>query len=76
MNTQIDKSRLFKRAWYLVKKQFYTLSQALKKVWAEMKEYAKEKASEIAIKVDFSTPFKVSADSMQAYYNSTAYKGD
>ena len=36
---QINRKRLFGRAWYLVKTDGLTLSQALKQVWKEIKEY-------------------------------------
>jgi hypothetical protein len=44
--SSFNKSRLFKRAWYLVKNRMYSMSYALKVVWREMKEYAKQKEEE------------------------------
>ena len=75
----INKSRLFKRAWYLVKNQGYNLSFALKKVWSEMKEYiaekAKEKANEHLPEYQGST-FCYSEETMRDFYQSNCYKGD
>jgi predicted amidohydrolase len=78
-NTAIDKSRLFKRAWYLTKNKYGSFAYNLKKVWAEMKEAIKERISkiEMAITPEYTgcnwTP---SAKTMAAYYNSSCYKGD
>jgi hypothetical protein len=43
----IDKSRLFKRAWFLVNKNSYSLSYALKLVWSELKQAVKDAAVKI-----------------------------
>jgi len=75
----INKSRLFKRAWYLVKNQGYNLSWALKKVWSEMKEYIAEKANEKAnehLPEYQGSKFYFSEDAMREFYMSNAYKGD
>lgn len=40
----INKKKLFRRAWFLVKEKYYDLLYALKQVWKEMKVYAYEKA--------------------------------
>lgn len=67
----INKSKLFKRAWFLVKTKGFNLSLALKIVWAEMKEYILEKAKE-ALYADF-VPTKVEssmcAESMENWKN-------
>lgn len=83
MKTSIDKSRLFKRAWYLVKARYYSLSFALRTVWAEMKEAIKRAASELSLAESLQNPqnsvsaaFNPSSEAMQSYYNSNAYKGD
>ena len=77
--TKINKSLLFKRAWYLVKTKYVSFSYALKMIWSDFKQAAKRKAdAEICEKMNFSasTPFAPSAETMQAYYNSNDYKGD
>ena len=83
MTLAIDKSRLMKRAWYLVKERGYKIGYAMKTVWGEMKAYAVEKKNELAylesLKMpqnSLSVPFNPSADTMQSYYNSSCYKGD
>ena len=55
MKPTINKSRLFSRAWALVKgkveaRGFYgeTLSEALKFVWAEMKAYVSKEVARLA----------------------------
>ena len=79
MTTTINKSRLFKRAWYLTKTKYGSFAYNLKKVWAEMKEEAKKQAAKF-INVSFPemtiSTWTPSPEAMQAYYNSNAYKGD
>jgi len=82
-NNSINKSRLFKRAWYLVKRSGYSLSYALKTVWAEMKAYAIEKANELDYLESLKNPqnsvsvaWNPSPEVMAAYYNSNCYKAD
>jgi len=48
----IDKSRLMKRAWYLVKNQGFTLGFAMSKVWKEMKEFIAEKVNQAKAKIE------------------------
>jgi len=81
--TTINKSRLFKRAWYLVKERGYKLSYALRTVWAEMKAYIIKQANESAYTESLRNPqssvsvaWNPSPESMAAYYNSSCYKGD
>lgn len=79
-NYKIDKSRLFKRAWYLFKQGFAgTFSYYLKQVWAEMKKALIEKIR----KIEYAnypeyrgTTWAPSAETMAAFYNSNCYKGD
>jgi len=82
-NNTIDKSRLFKRAWYLVKEKSYSLSYALITVWKEMKEAIKEIANKLALAESLQNPqnsvsvaWNPTTETMAAYYNSNAYKGD
>lgn len=77
----INKSRLFKRAWYLVKTCGYSISNALKKVWSEMKAYAIEKTNESAYleslkRPQIYTPWTPSPETMATYYGGGTYKGD
>lgn len=81
--TTINKSKLFKRAWYLVKERGYKLSYALQTVWAEMKAYIIKQVNELAYaesllnpQISVSVAWNPSADTMQSYYNSSCYKGD
>jgi len=39
VSKKYNKSRMFKRAHYLVKNEYMTFSQALKQVWSECKQY-------------------------------------
>ena len=78
--TSIDKSRLFKRAWFLFKQGYNgTFSYCLKKVWAELKQAVKDAIAkiELAAAPRFTgcnlTP---SPETMAAYYNTSCYKGD
>ena len=48
----IDKSKLMKRAWYLVKNQGYSLGVAMSKVWSEMKSFISEKIKEEKAKIE------------------------
>lgn len=48
----IDKSKLMKRAWYLVKNQGYSLGVAMSKVWSEMKSFIAEKIKEEKAKIE------------------------
>jgi len=73
---KINKSRLMKRAWYLVKEKYYSLSFALTTVWAEMKEAIKRKINESAPVQEMQTSWTPNPQSMQDYYNSNSYKGD
>ncbi len=82
-NSTINKSRLFKRAWYLVKTKYYSLSFALKAVWSELKAAINRTTNELALveslqnpQNSVSTTFSPLSDTMQSYYNSNAYKGD
>jgi len=82
-NNPINKSRLFKRAWYLVKERSYSLSYALITVWREMKEAVKEAALKLAYETSLlktqtnvSVAWIASPEAMAAYYNSSCYKGD
>jgi hypothetical protein len=82
-NTTINKSRLFKRAWYLVKECSYSLSYALRTVWKEMKEAIKEitnrldlSESLLTTQNSISVAWNATAETMAAYYNSSCYKGD
>ena len=79
IKNKIDKSRLFKRAWYLVKMKCFTLSYALITVWAEMKETIKNMIAKLEISKTIQyagSTWGTSTESMQVYYNSNAYKGD
>lgn len=79
---KINKSRLFKRAWYLCKQGYNgSISDCLKQVWAEMKEYRAEKIREIESakkpKVFGTAPDPVTmANYLSEFYKSNAYKGD
>lgn len=66
INLKINKSRLMYRAWYLVKTQGYPLTYAMKKVWAEMKEWIAEKIQEA--KNDIRTK------ELKAYWATPEYK--
>jgi len=72
---KIDKSRLFKRVWYLVKERSYSLSFALVTVWKEMKEAIKKAIEKLTIQYTGST-WTPSPETMAAYYNSNCYKAD
>lgn len=81
--TTINKSRLFKRAWYLVKERSYSLSYALITVWKEMKEAIKDTANKLALAESLLNPqssvsvtWNPTAETMAVYYNSSCYKGD
>ena len=81
--TTINKSRVFKRAWYLVKERSYSLSYALRQVWKEMKEAIKDTANKLAIveplldpQSSVSVDWNPSPEAMAAYYNLSCYKGD
>lgn len=52
MEAKINKSRLMKRAWYLVREKGYSLSCAMIKVWKEAKEYVAEKANEVKAAIE------------------------
>ena len=77
--TTTNKSKLFKRAWYLTKNQYGSFAYNLKKVWAEMKEAIKERIAKIEMA---ETPeytgcnWTPSPEAMYNYYNSNCYKGD
>jgi len=76
---KIDKSKLMKRAWYLVKKQGYSLSYAMIKVWKELKDFAKEQIEQA--KRDLMPEYQgcniqPTAEAMYNFYNSNEYKGD
>jgi len=82
-NNPINKSRLFKRAWYLVKTRCYSLSYALITVWREMKEAIKNDSNKLALSESLlttqnsiSVAWSATAETMAAYYNSSCYKGD
>ena len=62
----IDKSRLMKRAWYLVKNQGYTLGIAMSKVWKEMKEFIAEKAREAKAEIE--------SAKLKAWWSTDEYK--
>lgn len=66
LNLKINKSRLMSRAWYLVKNQGYPLTYAMKKVWAEMKEWIAEKIQEAAN--------DIKAKELKAYWATPEYK--
>lgn len=75
----IDKSKLMKRAWYLVKNQGYSIGFAMSKVWKEMKEFISNKAEQA--KRDLLPEIQVivwnpNPESMQEFYNNKEYKGD
>lgn len=80
MKTKIDKSRLMRRAWYLTKNQYGSFAYNLKKVWAEMKEWATEQMKEAIndLKPNYqgSINWTPSPETMAAYYNTSCYKGD
>ena len=84
---KIDKSRLFKRAWYLLKRgEYSTFSKALIQVWAEMKkslndniDYLKEVQRQIisGVELQYTGSYSnQSAETMAEYYSSNKYKGD
>lgn len=66
MKTTINKSRLMKRAWYLVKNQGYTLGFAMSKVWKEMKKIIAEKAAEAKAEIE--------SAKLQAWWSTPEYK--
>jgi len=71
---KINKSRLMKRAWYLVKQKCFSISYALVTVWKEIKEAIKESAVEI---IEYSgSIFNPTPEIMAEYYNSNCYKAD
>jgi hypothetical protein len=76
---KIDKSRLFKRAWYLVKSRSYSIAYALRTVWAEMKATIKETIAKIELSetVQYTAiTWTPSPEAMYNYYSSNCYKGD
>jgi len=80
---KINKSRLMKRAWYLARTKYYSLSFALSTVWSEMKEAIKSRINAAIIIENDKNPqnsismaFNPSPESMQEFYNSNEYKGD
>lgn len=75
-NNSIDKSRLFKRAWYLVKTKCFSLSYALKTVWAEMKQAIKVRTAKLETVEYTGSTWTPSTETMAAYYNSNCYKAD
>lgn len=75
-NNSIDKSRLFKRAWYLVKTKYYSLSFALKTVWAEMKKAIKETIAKLETVEYTGSIWTPSSVTMAVYYSSNCYKAD
>lgn len=79
MTTSINKSRLMKRAWYLVKERSYTISYAMKTVWTEMKEAIKERIAKLVIDKTVQyvgSTWISSPETMYNYYNTSTYKGD
>lgn len=79
MTTTINKSRLMKRAWYLVKERSYSISYAMKIVWAEMKKAIKERIDKLVIDkaVQYAgCTWIPSPEAMYNYYNTSTYKGD
>lgn len=75
----IDKQKLMRRAWYLVKNQGYTIGFAMAKVWKEMKDFIIEKAEQDKrdLLPEIQTiSWNPNPDSMQEFYNSNEYKGD
>ena len=76
---KVNKSLLFKRAWYMVNQKGYSLSFALKMVWADFKETVRKAAIELLNKDYAFSPvvgFNPSPEKMQSYYDSNCYKGD
>lgn len=81
MKAQINKSRLFFRAHYLVRTQYMSMSQALKQVWREQKAYIAEKEAERIHaerpKINWSAPSPTpDPEYMHKFYSSNCYKGD
>jgi hypothetical protein len=79
MTASINKSRLMKRSWYLVKERSYSISYAMKTVWAEMKQALKDALLKIEIVAALEytgSIWKPSAETMQSFYNSNCYKAD
>ena len=66
-NNSINKSRLFKRAWCLVKERSYSISYALKTVWAEMKQSIKERIAKLETVEYTGSTFTPSPETMSAY---------
>ena len=88
-NQSVSKSSVMNRAWRIFRQHlsnFRTFSDCLSRAWKVEKEnlkYSIEKAILEAgavcsswVNMGISMPFKPSADTMQSYYNSNAYKGD
>lgn len=81
---KINKSRLFKRSWYLFKQGYNgTFSDCLKLVWAEMKEFRAKRIREIELsnlpKTSLTRPETdpvAMANYLTEFYNSNCYKGD
>jgi hypothetical protein len=78
--TSINKSRLFKRAWYLFKQGYNgTFSYCLKRVWAEMKQAVIDAIAKIEMAAApkyINSTFAPSAETMCNFYHSSCYKGD
>jgi len=81
---KVSKRAVMKRAWAIFKQKlsnFKSFSECLARAWKVEKENLRdriEKAIKIYLNADMSTTvaFCPSPESMQAYYNSNAYKGD
>lgn len=76
----INRTRLFKRAWYLFKQGYNgPFSYCLKRVWKEMKEALADRIRDIKY-ADYKeyqgSPWTPTVETMGAYYNSNSYKGD
>jgi len=77
----INKSKLFKRAWYLTKNQFGSFSFNLKKVWKELKQAVKDAINAlIVIETEkqplYSNGYKATNETLENFYRSNCYKGD
>lgn len=80
-----DRSRIMRRAWFLVNNQSFSFAYAMQTAWKEAKEYKAEKAAEAAFKAEYepngqqdwvTSPLATSAETMAEYYQSNIYKGD
>lgn len=77
METKFNKSQIFNRAWYLVKKKGSTLSEGLIQAWKEARTFVYERREDDRLRKarTVSSP-QPDVEYMHTYYSTNRYKGD